>query len=120
MSVLGTAPHSVQKLAALHSEIDTHVNKKWWSLDEIDTSRWRRLADLIEWRKKEAKENLTRAILTEIGAVRKEHDGGPTRQHERYAALTERAWKHLENGELDEAQHNLLMKVISESPGGLS
>ena len=65
------------------------------------------------------KENLTRTLLTEIRAVSGQEN---LPSHERIrllAELEERSWKHLEDGELDEAQHALLLKVIRESPHSL-
>ena len=67
-----------------------------------------------------AKENLTRGLLSEIRALRGQKDLDATASRERYSALEERCWKHLENGELDEPQHSLLLKVIRESPGSSS
>ena len=119
-SVGASEPHSVRRLVIIRSEIDERVKRRWWSWDELDRSRWETLMNLIENRKEEAQENLTRALLSEIRAVRGQGDLDATQQRE-LCALEERSWKHLENGELDESQHSLLLKVIlHESPGSSS
>ena len=120
ISVGASEPHSVQRLLIIRSEIDERVKKRWWTTDELDRSRWQALMNLIESRKKEAQENLTRALLREIRAHRAQGDLDAAQRRELYAALEERSWQHLENGELDEPQHSLLLKVIRESPGSSS
>ncbi len=120
ISVGASEPHSVQRLVIIRSEIDERVRKRWWTADELDRARWQALMNLIESRKKEAQENLTRALLSEIRALRNERDRDAAASREHYSGLEERCWKHLENGELDEPQHSLLSKVIRESPGNSS
>ena len=120
ISVSASELHSVHRLLIIRSEIDGYVRRRWWAPDELDRSRWQALVNLIESRKKEAQENLTRALLTEIRAHRAQGDLDAAQRRELYAALEERSWKHLENGELDEPQHSLLLKVIRESPSSSS
>ena len=117
ISVLASELHSVQRLVIIRSEIDGRVKRRWWTSDELDRSRWQALVNLIDSRKKEAQENLTRALLREMRAHRDQWDLDAAQRRELYAALEQRSWKHLENGELDEPQHSLLLKVIRESPG---
>jgi TRAP transporter TAXI family solute receptor len=116
VSVATTEPASVRKLVEIRSEIDRRVKNRWWRLDEVDKSRWRTLNNLIESRIREAKENLTRALLTEFRTIRGQNGQGDGRRGEEFCALEERIWKHLENGELDEPQHSLLLKVRREGP----
>ena len=120
ISVASSEPYSVKKLMEIRSEIGERVRKRWWQPGEVDKSRWRISEGLLENRMRNAKENLTRALLSEIRALR--NQGGPDAPQRRqlYATLEERSWKHLENGELDEPQHSLLLKVIRESPGSSS
>ena len=120
ISVSASELHSVQRLVIIRSEIDGRVKSRWWTSDELDRSRWQVLVNLIESRKKEAQENLTRALLREMRAHRAQGDLDAAQRRELYAALEERSWQHLENGELDEPQHSLLLKVIRESPGSSS
>ena len=120
ISVSASELHSVQLLVTIRSEIDGRVKRRWWTPDELDRSRWQALVNLIESRKKEAQENLTRALLREMRAHRAQGDLDAAQRRELYAALEERSWQHLENGELDEPQHSLLLKVIRESPGSSS
>lgn len=120
ISVSASELHSVQRLVVIRSEIDGRVKRRWWTSDELDRSRWQVLVNLIESRKKEAQENLTRALLREMRAHRAQGELDAAQRRELYAALEERSWKHLLNGELDEPQHSLLLKVIRESPGSSS
>ena len=120
ISVSASELHSVQRLVTIRSEIDGRVQSRWWTPDELDRSRWQALVNLIESRKKEAQENLTRALLREMGAHRDQGDLDAAQRRELYAALEQRSWKHLENGELDEPQHSLLLKVILESSASSS
>ena len=120
ISVSASELHSVQRLVIIRSEIDGRVKRRWWTSDELDRSRWQVLVNLIESRKKEAQENLTRALLREMRAHRAQGDLDAAQRRELCAALEERSWQHLENGELDEPQHSLLLKLIRESPGSLS
>jgi hypothetical protein len=71
---------------------------------------------LIESRINEAKENLTRSLLTEIRAVKGSDGLAATARDERFSVLEERIWKHMEHGELTESQHHLLLKVFREGP----
>lgn len=116
ISVSGNQTRSVVRLMAIRSEIDERVKKRWWSSAEMDKSRWRMLNDLIEDRVKEAKDTLTRSLLSEIRAAKADENVGEQEELRRLSALAEKAWNCLEQGELDESHHSLLLKVIQEHP----
>ena len=120
ISVASSEPYSVKKLMEIRSEIGDRVRKRWWQPDELDKSRWQISEGLIDNRIRNAKENLTRALLSEIRALRSQGDLDAPQRRQLYATLEERSWKHLENGELDEPQHSLLLKVIRETLGSSS
>ena len=109
--------HSVQRLVIIRSEIDDRVKQRWWAPKELDKSRWRDLQLLINSRISQAKENLTRVLLAEIRAVRAQGDLDSAQRGELLASVEERSWKHLENGELDQSQHDLLSKLVIEGSG---
>ena len=102
---------------AIRSEIDERVKKRWWSWEEMDKSRWRMLNDLIEDRVKEAKDTLTRSLLTEIRAAKADQTVGEQELLHRLSDLADKTWNRLEQGELDETHHSLLLKVIQDHPG---
>jgi TRAP transporter TAXI family solute receptor len=116
ISVSASEPDSVRKLVEIRSEIEERVRNRWWRREELDKSRWRSLSGLIESRINEAKENLTRSLLTEIRAVKGSDGLAATARDERFSVLEERIWKHMEHGELTESQHHLLLKVFREGP----
>ena len=115
VDVEASEPYSVSKLTEMRREIRERVRRRWWQRGEIDKSRWFTLEGLVNTGIKEAKENLARAIVTQIRTIAVESGSKSEKMRDRYAALRERVWKHLENGELDAAQHAHLMTVIEES-----
>ena len=101
---------------AIRSEIDERVKQRWWSSGEMDKSRWRMLNDLIEDRVREAKETLTRSLLSEIRAAKTDQTVGEQEHMRRLSALAVKSWDRLEQGELDDTHHSLLLKLIEEAP----
>ncbi len=73
------------------------------------------MEDLVNEGMKEAKDNLAKAITIQIRNLPQESQAVGESETESVAALRNRIWKHLENGELDAAQHANLMKVLEES-----
>ena len=117
ISVSGNQTRPVAQLMAIRSDFDERVKKRWWSGGEMDKSRWRTLNDLIEDRVKEAKDTLTRSLLSEIRAAKADQTVGEQERRNRLSALAEKTWNCLEQGELDETHHSLLLKLIQEAPG---
>ena len=106
-------PYSAMKLSEIRTEIGDRVKRRWWRAGRLNKRRWQELEDLIDARMKEAMDNLMRTILGEIRSL--EGDDAAERK-ERFASLEGRVWNHLESGELNAAQHGLLLKVIQEMP----
>ncbi len=106
--------HSVMKLLKIGARIRKRVSMNWWNRDELDNSRWRELEDLIDNRINEARQNLKMAFLAEIRAIAEAEDTSmnDATRLEYYNSLEKRMWGHLENGELEESQHDFLLRVI--------
>ncbi len=109
-------PDSVSKLVEIRTgELRARVRWRWWRLGELDKSRWRYLHELINYRIKGARENLTRAIAEELRAVEQETGLDDEVQLNSFRSLEERVWRCFEKGELDASQHGMLMGAIQEN-----
>ena len=65
---------------------------------------------------REAKETLTRSLLSEIRAAKTDQTVGEQEHMRRLSALAVKSWDRLEQGELDDTHHSLLLKLIEEAP----
>ncbi len=109
-------PDSVHKLLEIRTrEIRERVRWRWWHVGELDKSRWRYLHDLINYRIKGARENLTRAIAEELRTVEQETGLGDAARLDMLRSLQERVWRCFEKGELDASQHGMLRGAIQDS-----
>jgi TRAP transporter TAXI family solute receptor len=115
VSVSAGEESSVQKLLAIREQIGERVGHHRWRFGEIDRSRWKTLAELIDLRITEAKENLLQSLVSEIGTIRGEADISDDSRRYRMSQIAERSWKHLENGELSKDQYDLLTKLMVSS-----
>jgi hypothetical protein len=115
VSVSAVDERSVQKLLEIRKEIGERVGHHRWRFGQIDRGRWKILAELIDLRIAEAKENLLHSLVAEIGLVRGERDVDNDTRKQRLAHVAERSWKHLENGELSKDQYDLLSKLMASS-----
>ena len=115
VSVEAAEPHSVKQLLSIRREIRGRVKRRWWQGGEIDKERWRVLEGLVNLGVDEAKQQLERALITDIRQPpdRIQHDSTEFSRY--YGALRERIWKHLENGELDAEQHGRLFDILADS-----
>ena len=111
---------SIISSLVIRDEIGERVKRRWWRSGEIDKSRWQMLDSLIEKRIQAAKDNLTKSLLTELRELRDDTSLSATARGTRAEKLDGRIWRHLENGELDEAQQNLLGKVLKDVSSGES
>ena len=112
-SVEAGGPGSVRKLQEIRARINRRVRMKWWNLQELDSPRMRELEDLIDNRIREARLNLSKALLAEVRAHGTDSDMDDAEPLKWYDLFEEQVWIHLESGELDESQHDFLHKIIS-------
>ncbi len=109
-------PDSVSKLVEIRTgELRARVRWRWWRLGELDKSRWRDLHNLINYRIKGARENLTRAIAEELRALEQQDGLDDAMRLDGLQSLQERVWRCFEIDELDASQHGMLMGAIQES-----
>lgn len=114
VELLATASRPVGRLFELRVEIRERVRLRWWKWCEIDKPRWQYLDNLIDDRIGVATENLTRALVRAIRTVPSRSQRGDTPERDRYIAITRRIWRCFQHGELDAAQHALLLKIVDE------
>jgi TRAP transporter TAXI family solute receptor len=103
---------SVRRLVSMRDEIEERVRRRWWQTGELDKRRWRYLYDLIRDRITEAKDNLTRELVSEIRAVAATTRLDETTRRERNRSIELRVWKHFENGELEASQREMLLLLL--------
>ena len=80
----------------------------------MDKQRWRYLRDLIHDRIGEAKENLTRAFVTEIRAVVSNTDLTDAGRQEQCRSIENRILEFFEKAELDPSQQKILRELLRE------
>ena len=107
-------PDSVERLAEIRDEIRERVRKRWWRMGELDKQRWQDLRMLINGRIVEAKENLTRAIATDVGAIAVDRELDEATRALRCESLERRIWEYYREGELDSAHLQLLRGLLGE------
>ncbi|MCH8290300.1 TAXI family TRAP transporter solute-binding subunit [Candidatus Poribacteria bacterium] len=110
VNIEASYPDSVDELLEIRRDVRDCVRNKWWHPEELDSSRWGELENLIDRTIEEARQNMTRELLVEIRAVR-END---LERLELYLAFEKRIWRRLERGELEESQHGFLLAVTQE------
>jgi TRAP transporter TAXI family solute receptor len=103
---------SVRRLVTTRDEIEERVRRRWWQTGELDKRRWRYLYDLIRDRITEAKDNLTRELVSEIRAVAATPTLDETTRHERDQSIELRVWEYFENGELETSQRDMLLQLL--------
>ncbi len=109
-----SVPGSSERLQTIREEIQGRVRKRWWQPGELDKPRWRYLRDLIDDRIREAKENLTKALLAEIRAIDAETEPEELLREERYRALEGQIRDRFESAELDPLQQEMLRELVHE------
>ncbi|UCF81502.1 MAG: TAXI family TRAP transporter solute-binding subunit [Acidobacteriota bacterium] len=109
-----TESDSVEKLLVIRDEIQERVRRRWWHLGELDNSHWRYLHGLIDDRVNEAKKILTRALVSEIRRYGKDGAMDGAVRQARHDSLMQRIWAFFESGELEAAQHDLLLKMLQD------
>jgi TRAP transporter TAXI family solute receptor len=116
ISVTSTEPHSVRLLRDMQTEVRERAARRWWQGGEIDRSRWHPLNEMIEGRIREARENLFRALVADVRALK----GEPDLERRRKAALELRAhlWTQLQGGELDHDQLRSLRSMLEAVTAG--
>ena len=72
------------------------------------------MRDLIDDGIREAKENLTRALLADIRAVAEDPELDELAREERYAAMQALVWEYYANGELDSLQQEMLRELLQQ------
>ena len=111
-----TEPDSVGRLLRIRrEEIRERAISRWWRLGELDKSRWRHLYDLINLRIVGAQANLARSLSKEFRKIAEETGPEDASRIERIRSFEERTCRYFEKGELDGAQHGLLLDVIREA-----
>lgn len=108
-------PDSIDRLRQIRDEIRVCAQRRWWQSGELDKPRWRHLQDLIDGRIRDAKNNLTLALVSEIRSVAQNDDLDETALRGRRGELEKRLWTFLENGQLDISQHELLLGMLGDS-----
>ena len=103
---------TVKHFLDLRDETNERVGRRWWELGELDRARWRSLVDILNEILDDKKEGLARSLCKEAWSVaRDEALDEPTRR-ERQKALEMRVSKAFERGELDTAQHGMLLDLL--------
>jgi hypothetical protein len=108
----GKYEDSAEQLLDLRNEIQERVRRRWWRWGELDKPRWRYLHDLIGDQLRQARANLTRALVAEVRSLAPfpELDEAEPGQH--LQAIERRIWKYYEEGELDSSQHEKLLGLL--------
>lgn len=112
---LGAAyPRSVTDLMELRREVRRRSHHSSWRAGQLDSGRATKLERQIAERIEEAKERLKQGLLVGIRALGQ--PGGLDRATVEgfYSNLERTVWSHLESGELDPHQHQLLIAAIQE------
>ncbi len=102
---------AIPRLSAVRNELRERARKKWWDPGHLDKSRWNDLAEMLDNRIEEAKSALTRGLLGEVRCLQGLDDSLAIEQG---LSLRQRAWRHAENGYLDEAQLGLVLRALEE------
>jgi hypothetical protein len=108
------ARDSVQKLLRIREEIQERVRRRWWRWGELDKNRWRYLHDLIHDRTGEAKENLTRAFVTEIRALKNDAELCDAEKRKQCQSIENRILEFFGTAELDSSQQKILRELLRE------
>lgn len=115
ISLEAEEPRSVEMLQGIQTELEDRVRRPWWRRGSLNWRRWRYLHDLTEERIVKARENLTRALVAEIRAVREEKDLEYEVLRERFKAIHDRIWRWFESHELEASQRRMLHDVLQDS-----
>jgi TRAP transporter TAXI family solute receptor len=107
-------PDSNERLKEIRDEIQRRVRRRWWRPGELDKPRWRSLRDLIDDRIREAKINMTTALLEKIRAVRVDAQLDEVMRREQYQAVERQIHEQFEHDELDSLQHDMLRELVHE------
>jgi hypothetical protein len=87
---------------------------------ELDESQWRVLDNLIERMIKEARGTMLRALLSEIRSIDQTPAQNKVIKHELYDMIERKILLRLENGEINESQHDFLYNIIQRKKGLIS
>ncbi len=112
-----TVPDSVDQLRDLRDEIQDRVRRRWWQRGELGKRNWRYLHDLINERIAVSRDNLARAMVAEVRAVAGRRDLSEPARAARYDELETAIWQYFERGELEAAQHTMLLSAIERLSG---
>ncbi|MHC4331498.1 MAG: TAXI family TRAP transporter solute-binding subunit, partial [Planctomycetota bacterium] len=105
---------SVERLLKIRAEIQERVRRRWWRWGELDKHRWRYLRDLIHDRIGEAKENLTRAFVTEIRAVTNATELTNAERRKQCRSIENCILEFFEKAELDPSQQKILRELVRD------
>jgi TRAP transporter TAXI family solute receptor len=111
--------HSVEDLLRIRREARDRAQRQSWQRGELDEARSRTLVELIGEKIEVAKLNLQSSLLRELRSFRTS-EPDPTTRLPNLADLEKRIWVHLENGELNASQHQLILEFIREDGQGVA
>jgi hypothetical protein len=103
--------HSVEDLLRIRREVRDRAQRQSWQRGELDEARSRTLVELIGEKIEVAKLNLQSSLLRELRSFRAS-EPDPTSRLPNLEDLEKRIWVHLENGELNASQHQLILEFI--------
>jgi hypothetical protein len=106
--------HSAEDLLRIRREIRDCAQRHSWQARQLDHARSGTLIELICEKIEVAKFNLQSSLLREVRTFRASQSD-PTIRSNDLADLEQRIWIHLENGELNASQHQLILEFIHEA-----
>lgn len=110
-------PRATADLMEIRRDVRERGQRRPWKAGQLDGSRVGELEAMIAERIEEVRVNLKRSLLSELRTLRPAAAMDAAALRERYDAIERALWLHLERGELDPAQHALLLGVLREGRG---
>jgi len=106
--------HSAEDLLRIRRKVRDRAQRHFWQRGQLDEARSRTLVELIGEKIEVAKFNLQSSLLRKLRTFRTS-ELDPTLRLAHLADLEKRIWVHLENGELNASQHQLILEFIREN-----